>query len=158
MKSIKNFKRYHPDSVDKKLLERYIGAIILISEDDQDWYEYQKTFQPDTMKVDYEADGVIRSMGYDISGFCQDGCSIAEVSQWPKEAVPNRKWCFVDGQVVPRIYTADELREQATHKRDYLLEQAAKIIASLEDAVDFDMATDPEKSALLWPGKNTECC
>ncbi len=53
MKNIKNFKRYHPDSVDKKWLEHAVGAIFLISEDGQDWYECQKSFQPDTMKVEY---------------------------------------------------------------------------------------------------------
>ncbi|WP_334472043.1 tail fiber assembly protein [Arsenophonus sp. PmNCSU2021_1] len=149
MKNIKNFKRYHPDAVDKKWLEHAVGAIFLISEDGQDWYECQKFFQPDTMKVEYEADGVIRSMGYDISAFCPEGCSIAEVLAWPQEAAPNRKWCFIDGEVVPRIYTADELREQATHKRDYLLEQAAKIIAPLQDASDLDIATEAEKASLL---------
>jgi len=149
MKNIKNFKRYHPDIVDKKWLEHAVGAIFLISEDGQDWYECQKSFQPDTMKIEYEADGVIRSMGYDISGFCPEGCSIAEVSEWPKEIAPNRKWCFIDGEVVPRIYTADELREQATYKRDYLLEQAGKFIAPLQDAVDIEIATEAEKAALL---------
>ncbi|MBG6243594.1 MAG: tail fiber assembly protein [Candidatus Symbiopectobacterium sp. Dall1.0] len=149
MKNIKSFKRYHPDSVDKKALERAIGAIFLISEDGQDWYECQKTFQPETMKIEYENNGVIRSMGYDISGFCPEGCSVVEVSEWPKEAAANRKWCFLNGQVVPRVYTADELTEQATHKRDYRLEQAAKIIAPLQDAVDLDMATDAEKVTLL---------
>ncbi|MBT9429956.1 tail fiber assembly protein [Candidatus Symbiopectobacterium endolongispinus] len=149
MKSIKNFKRYHPDSADKKALELSVGAIFLISEDGQDWYECQKSFQPDTMKVEYEADGVIRSMGYYISGFCPEGCSVAEVSEWPKESVPNRKWCFVDGEVVSRVYTADKLKEQATHKRDYLLEQAAKIIAPLQGASDLDIATEAEKAALL---------
>lgn len=34
------------------------------------------------MKVEYEADGVIRPMGYYISGFCPEECSIAEVSEW----------------------------------------------------------------------------
>lgn len=149
MKNIKNFKRYHPDVVDKKWLEHAVGAIFLISEDGQDWYECQNSFQPDTMKVEYEADGVIRSMGYDISGFCPEGCSIAEVSEWPQEAAPNRKWCFVDGQVVPRIYTADELKGKTTHKQNYLLEQAAKIIAPLQDAVDLNVATKAEKAALL---------
>ncbi|RXK33024.1 phage tail protein [Arsenophonus endosymbiont of Bemisia tabaci Asia II 3] len=149
MQNIKNFKQYHPDSVDKKWLEYSVGAIFLIPEDGQDWYECQKLFQPDTMKVEYEADGVIRSMGYDISGFCPAGCSIAEVSEWPKEAAANQKWCFLNGQVVPRIYTAAELMEQATHKRDDRLEQAAKIITPLQDTVDLDMATEAEKAALL---------
>nr|WP_277950862.1 hypothetical protein [Candidatus Hamiltonella defensa] len=34
------------------------------------------------MKIEYESDGVICSMGYDISGFCPEGCSVAEVSEW----------------------------------------------------------------------------
>ncbi len=77
------------------------------------------------------------------------GAAYLKYPKWPKEAAPNRKWCFIDGEVVPRVYTADELMEQATHKRDYLLEQAAKIIAPLQDAVDLDMATETEKAALL---------
>ncbi|MFT4465272.1 MAG: tail fiber assembly protein [Sodalis sp. (in: enterobacteria)] len=120
MKNIKNFKRYHPDAVDKKCLEQAVGAIFLISEDGQDWYESQKLFQPDTMKVEYEANGIIRSMGYDISGFCPEGCSMAEVSKWPDEAAPNRKWCFIDGEVVPRVYTADELRGANSDVSDHL--------------------------------------
>ncbi|QBY45017.1 Caudovirales tail fiber assembly protein, lambda gpK [Arsenophonus nasoniae] len=135
MQNLKNFQRYHPESSDKKALESAMGVIFLISEDGQDWYECQKNFQLDTMKVEYDADGVIRSMGYDISGFCPEGCSVAEVSEWPKEAAPNRKWCFVDAQVVPRIYTADELRGKTTHKKNYLLEQATKMIAPLQDVM-----------------------
>ncbi|HGJ5866561.1 tail fiber assembly protein [Arsenophonus nasoniae] len=149
MQNLKNFQRYHPESSDKKALESAMGVIFLISEDGQDWYECQKNFQLDTMKVEYEADGVIRSMGYDISGFCPEGCSVAEVSEWPKEAAPNRKWCFVDAQVVPRIYTADELRGKTTHKKNYLLEQATKMIAPLQDAVDLNVATEAEKAALV---------
>jgi hypothetical protein len=150
MNNIKNFKRYYPTHAEKIALSLPVtDAIFLISEEGQDWYACQKIFQPETMKVVYEANGVIRSMSQDVSTLYPEGCSVAEVSKWPQEATANRTWCFIDGQVVPRIYTADELKEQATHKRDYLLEQAAKIIAPLQDAVDLDIVSDAEKASLL---------
>jgi hypothetical protein len=150
MKNLKHFKRYYPTHAQKIARNLPVtDAIFLISDDGQDWYACQKTFQPETMKVVYENNGVIRSMSQDVSTLYPAGCSVAEVSEWPKEAAPNRNWCFIDGQVVPRIYTADELKEQATHKRDDLLEKAAKITAPLQDAVDLDMATEAEKASLL---------
>ncbi|WP_334473640.1 tail fiber assembly protein [Arsenophonus sp. PmNCSU2021_1] len=146
MTEIHNFSLYLPD--DENLLK--LNALFLKSEDGRDWYESQQLFSPDSVKVVFnQADGVIVSFSRDVSTLWPVGLSVAEVSEWPKEAAPNRKWCFIDGEVVPRIYTADELREQAIHKRDYLLEQAAKIIAPLQDAVDLDMATEAEKAALL---------
>lgn len=146
MTVIHNFNLYRPE--DDNLLR--LNALFIKSEDGSDWYESQKLFSPNTVKVVFnKADGIIVSFSHDVSTLWPIGLSVAEVSEWPEEATPNGKWCFIDGQVVPRIYTVDELREQANHKRDYLLEQAAKIIAPLQDAVDLDMATEDEKDSLL---------
>ncbi|HGJ5876246.1 MAG TPA: hypothetical protein ACHBX0_07430 [Arsenophonus sp.] len=81
MQDLKFFKRYHPELSDKKALKSSMGVIFLMSEEGRDWYKCQKTFQPDTMKIEYESNGVIRSIGYDISGCCPEGCSVAEVSE-----------------------------------------------------------------------------
>lgn len=42
----------------------------------------------------------------------------------------------------------EELQQRAESQKLYLMSQAATAIAPLQDAVDLDMATDAEKSAL----------
>ncbi|CDG18609.1 tail fiber assembly protein [Xenorhabdus doucetiae] len=44
--------------------------------------------------------------------------------------------------------TAEQLREQATFQKQYLMSQASNSIAPLQYAVDLDMATDGERAAL----------
>ncbi|WP_214086206.1 hypothetical protein [Photorhabdus heterorhabditis] len=63
MQNIKNFSQYTPDSKQARKIIEDFNVIYLKSEDDQDWYECQKSFNPDTIKVMYDFNNVIRWFG-----------------------------------------------------------------------------------------------
>ncbi|GDL72504.1 phage tail fiber assembly protein [Escherichia coli] len=55
---------------------------------------------------------------------------------------------FKDGKVIKRIYTAEELQQQAENRKARLLADAESVILPLERAVRLNMATDEERSRL----------
>ncbi|MGK3732509.1 tail fiber assembly protein [Escherichia coli] len=95
-----------------------------------------------------------------------DGLSVVEVA----DITANRRadisggWMFKDGKVIKRIYTAEELLQQAENRKARLLADAESVILPLERAVRLNMATDEERSGLdAWErysvvvsGVNTE--
>ncbi|UUF23017.1 hypothetical protein NQB69_15765 [Escherichia coli] len=73
MLNIKNFKPYTPENM-------LVNASYLMSEDGQDWYECQKLFSPDTVKVVYDNSNVIISFSQDVSSLFPVNASVAEVA------------------------------------------------------------------------------
>ncbi|EOX9337101.1 tail fiber assembly protein, partial [Escherichia coli] len=60
----------------------------------------------------------------------------------------NGKWMFLDGKVVKREYTEQELQQQAESQKAALLSEAESVIQPLERAVRLNMATDEERTRL----------
>lgn len=161
MKDIKNFRKVEPSA---ELLRKYgltgDGEVFFLeSEDGQDWYECQQSFADDTVKIMYDASGIVVSAVVDpvgqregtrpVSMFWPDGFSVAEVAAVPDGFESDGKsWKFLNGEVVRRVYTADELIAQAQAKKASLLDEASAAIAPLERAVKYGVATDAEKSKL----------
>lgn len=64
-----------------------------------------KSFRPETVKLMYDKDGIIRSITtkpnaeghYDVSGFFPENMSVAEVGNLPEGADINGRWIF-DGE------------------------------------------------------------
>ncbi|WP_340619039.1 tail fiber assembly protein [Xenorhabdus entomophaga] len=73
MLNIKNFKEYKPEN--PKFGE---NVIYLISDDGQDWYECQKKYREDTLKVEYYEDGTIVRTSKDVSRLCPYNASVLE--------------------------------------------------------------------------------
>lgn len=144
MKNIKNFQRYSPASEEKKALERDINAIFLISDDGQDWYECQRNFSNATIKIMYDAEGIVRAITNDISSLFPENRSVAEVASLPEGASIDGTWIYEDGRVMPRQLTQRELLQQAERKKMSLLLQAEKAMAPLKDAVELEIATKEE--------------
>lgn len=107
MQDIKNFTPYKPES------PVISGAAHLKSEDGYDWYECQKLFSPDTIKVEYDNNGVITCISRDISGFWPVGKSVAEVpdTEENRRADISGRWGF-DGTDIIDLMTPDKAREQ----------------------------------------------
>ncbi|HEC3625763.1 TPA: tail fiber assembly protein, partial [Escherichia coli] len=57
-------------------------------------------------------------------------------------------WKFLDGKVVKREYTKQELQQQAELQKAALLSEAESVIQPLERAVRLNMATDEERTRL----------
>ncbi|MCC8379142.1 tail fiber assembly protein [Xenorhabdus sp. PB30.3] len=73
MLKMKNFKEYKPDNI-----KFGNNVIYLISDDGQDWYECQKKYREDTLKVEYYSDGTIVRTSKDVSRLCPYNASVLE--------------------------------------------------------------------------------
>ncbi|EAT0258025.1 DUF4376 domain-containing protein [Salmonella enterica] len=113
MQDIKNFTPYKPES------PVISGAAHLKSEDGHDWYECQKLFSPDTIKVEYDNNRVITCISRDVSGFWPVGKSVAEVpdTEENRRADISGRWGF-DGTGIIDLMTPDKAREQKAREID----------------------------------------
>lgn len=152
MQNIKNFKSYIPAEDKQDLLN--LGVNFLSSEDGKDWYDSQKDFKEKTLKITYDpVSKVIISASYDVSSLFPENLSVAEVEDTPKgfpTSVPFDSFVYDEkkGKISSRSYTSDELKEQASSKKRYLIAEAMTLINPLKFAVDLSIATDEEKSKL----------
>lgn len=150
MKIMKNIKEGQPVTLAQWELKKKINATFFFDEDGNEWYENQKLFQSDTLKIAYDSNNIIRMIESDISLIFPANLSVAEV----KNTTANRRadnmgsWQYIDGNIVTREYSVDELREQAQKKKNELLAQATAMIDPLQDAVDLAMATESEADFL----------
>lgn len=146
MKDYKNFKTYQPDDEVRQSLQAEHGVIFFKSESGEDWYEIQKTFSPDTLKVAYDQDGIIRSISDDVSMLTPENLSVAEVenSEQNLKADFYGDWVYKSGAIYRRQYTLAELVQEADEKKAGLLASAEAIIAPLARAVRLGMATGDE--------------
>jgi len=63
----------------------------------------------------------------------------------------DRSWQYIDGKIVPRVYTKQELMTQAIRNKNERLDFASKIISPLQDAFDLEIATNAEvKKLAVW--------
>ncbi|QPR29758.1 tail fiber assembly protein [Edwardsiella hoshinae] len=148
MLHLKNLTQYMPETDEQKEIAEQYNAIFWHDELGQDWYEAIPRFQPDTFKVKYLPNGVICAIDKDAGAICPEGGSVVEMDLLPDGVDSDGDWQFIDGSIVPRTYTPDELTVQAERKKQSLLAEAAKAIAPLQDAIDIGVAT-PEEEARL---------
>ena len=89
-----------------------------------------------------------------VAGWPDDAVAVGEgVYQFLIQRVADGKIIIADDNGYPVLaerppLTSEQLMAQAEEERKRLLALAAEKIAPLQDAADFDMATDDEKNAL----------
>lgn len=149
MQNIKNFSRGNPVTAEQLELEKF-NVLFLFSEDGREWYESQKLFSADTIKFTYDSDNIIRSISKDVSMLWPENLSVAEVPDTTanRRADIRGEWVFDGNKFAPRIYTTEELQQQADSRKKMLLADAETAIAPLSRAVKLGMATDKETSML----------
>lgn len=157
MQNIKNFTAVEPAAAWR---EKFAGTegelpLCLQSEDGQNWYDCQALFLPDTIKIMYDASGIIRGIidkpvpargnTLAVSMFFPLGMSVAEVLSLPGGCSNDGAWMFNGTSVVavPVDYVA--LAEKEKTRR---LAAATRAIAPLQDAVDLGIATQAETTLL----------
>ncbi|HCP3148039.1 TPA: tail fiber assembly protein, partial [Escherichia coli] len=146
MQHLKNITAGNPKTVEQYQLTKGFDVVWFFSEDGKNWYEEQKYFADDTIKIAYDKDNIIRYVEKDVTAIRPDGLSVVEVA----DITANRRadisggWMFKDGKVIKRIYTAEELLQQAENRKARLLADAESVILPLERAVRLNMATDEE--------------
>ncbi len=148
MQHIKNLKRYTPE-------ELFLGENVIYLQDDNgiDWYDAQKLFSPDTVKLAYDERGIICAINSDVSMLWPIGLSVIELNptKLPKRCLANGEWVFDGKKVSQRAYSAEEMMARAEARKNELLASAGKAVAPLQDAVDLGMAMEEEIVQLkLW--------
>lgn len=120
MMHLKNISVGNPKTLEQYQLTKRSGVIWLYSEDGKNWYEEQKNFAADTLKIAYDQNGVIVNISKDVSTINSTGLSVVELY----DITANRRvdiyggWMFDGKQVIKRIYTPEELRQQAEAKKE----------------------------------------
>ncbi|EOX2113276.1 tail fiber assembly protein [Escherichia coli] len=150
MMHLKNIKAGNPKTPEQYQLTKKAGVVWLYTEDGKNWYEEQKNFQPDTIKIAYDKNNVIVTVSKDVSTINPEGLSVVEVSDITanRRADNNGNWMFLDGKVVKREYTKQELQQQEELQKSALLSEAESVIQPLERAVRLNMATNEERARL----------
>lgn len=132
-----------------------MNVVFLKDENGNDWYQWLKTLSKETLKVSFNPDSK------EIIHFSYDASTIFPVNQIVVEIAPENvpdeftaagekalggAFLFADGEitVAPVDYAAEAQRNKLE-----LLTQANNVIATLQDAVDLNMATDEETANLL---------
>lgn len=153
MLTLKNFRVYKPETNPFAAFGAS-SAVFLKDEDGNDWYEVQKRFATDTLKIAYtEANGVINMAAMEADMLMPFDMSVTEVdagilSKVDIHSLIKGKWMLKDGKIQPRIYSVEEHREAAVRLKEEKQRQAEDKIAPLARAVKLGMATEEEKAAL----------
>lgn len=145
----KNFKSYVPITVPFEL--RRLNVLFLKSEDGYDWYECQKQFAKETMKITFDEAGVICGFSEDVSALWPINLSVAEVTNniMARRLDISGNWVFDGKTIVKRVLTVDELTSKAEKERQRKLEEASNKMRPLEYAVALNMQTKEEEERLV---------
>ncbi|ECA5219236.1 tail fiber assembly protein [Salmonella enterica subsp. enterica serovar Bareilly] len=122
----------------------------LFDEDGKNWYEEQKKFSADSLKIAYDKNNIIVDINKDVSAINPEGYSVIELPDITanRRADVSGRWMFNGEQVSKRVYSPEELRQQAEAKKVKLLEEAETVITPLARAVKQGIATDEEQKRL----------
>ena len=151
------FSRYTPSDEsrisDAELISALTGrgVIFLKDDNDVDWYDAQKKFAADTMKIAFGDDNIIRYFSIDASMLNPIDMSVGEVelSDVPEGLDILGGWCFDGVKIIRRELTKDELIAKAESKKQSLLQIATLAIAPLHDAVEMNVSTIEEEQLLI---------
>lgn len=131
-----------------------MNIVFLKDDNGNDWYQWLKTLSKDTLKISFNPDSKkIVHFSYDASAIFPVNQIVVEIAP---ENVPDEfiaagekalggAFLFVDGEITaaPVDYEAETQR-----KKQELLAYANNVIATLQDAVELDMATEKEAKIL----------
>lgn len=135
----KKFERYTP-------VEPLYGNVSYSRNADGDWYEQQKNFAEDTLKILYDDDGRISVFTRDVSQLPDPaGFYVAELSA---ATIDTSRQRFIAGKLVEYQKSQSELIADAEAMKSTLKSKADSEIAWRQYAVDRGIATVEESAAL----------
>lgn len=128
------------------------GALHLLSEDGQDWYDVREKLSVEKLKIAYQTDGVIRQQSYNAVELFPENLSVTEINiEDVPDELPERldgNWVFDGKKIAPRIIPESELIAQAEETRAQFMSEANQRIIPLQDAYDLGIATNEELAQL----------
>ncbi|HFS3837246.1 TPA: tail fiber assembly protein, partial [Escherichia coli] len=147
MNNFKNFTSYTPGEDKRELIDA--GVLFLLDENSNDWYECQKFFHENTIKIVYDSDNIVVSISNDVSTLWPVGASVAEIETLPDGVDIDGNWIFDGENVVERVRTADELKTMAESRRTERLNSARQqLVISQTKLLRGRILSEDEQSAL----------
>ncbi|MBD8159246.1 tail fiber assembly protein [Pantoea agglomerans] len=145
---MKNLTRYQPEKITEGYPE---STLFLRDEQGRDWYESQKEFQREKLKIVFNSNGVIVSMSKDVSSLWPLGNSVAEVAaaDVPDGIDISGNWMYDGKNIVPRTYTAEEWEAKAEAQRQNLLSAANAATADWRTELQLDVISEDDKASLV---------
>ncbi|EFB3608008.1 tail fiber assembly protein, partial [Escherichia coli] len=80
MQHLINITAGNPKTVEQYQLTKNFDVVWFFTEDGKNWYEEQKYFADDTIKIAYDKDNIIRYVEKDVTAIRPDGLSVVEVA------------------------------------------------------------------------------
>lgn len=142
---LKNLQVYNAETIAGK------SVLFLKDSEGNDWYESQKLFADETLKVAYDSAGIIVSMNYDVSTLWPVDNSVAEVAadDVPEGIDISGNWVYDGKNIVPRTYSAEEWHAKAEAQRQSLLTAANAATADWRTELQLDTISEEDKSNLI---------
>lgn len=122
----KNFQPGKPSTASDIALAKEYGLTFLFDDQGHEWYASQRSFSPNTIKVAYDSNNVIRSVSRDVSALWPVNMSVAELEDNESSQAVNISgtWKYNDGKVIQISPDTEQLESQ----RDFLRDEAIKKI------------------------------
>lgn len=152
MIKFENFSSYIPVS-DESIPLIKLGISFLRTSDGSDWYDIQKLFSDDTVKVVYDKNNVIVSFSDDVSTLFPDGQSIVELrkADVPKDLDVSGGWVFNNNEIVKREYSEDEKISSAELMRTNLITFARETMNEWQNDLLLGTISAQDKESLaVW--------
>lgn len=144
MLHLKNITAGNPKTAEQYQLTKQYGVTWLFSEDDKNWYEEQKNFASDTIKMVYTGDGRVVWVGKDVTGIEPRNASVIEVP----DITANRRitvpgyWFYRDGNFI------FDYKLKAEDERDALLKQVSIMTSEWEKDLLLGLISDEDREKL----------
>ncbi|EFH8989879.1 TPA: tail fiber assembly protein [Escherichia coli] len=125
-------------------MTKQYGVTWLFSEDGKNWYEEQKNFASDTIKMVYSGDGRVVWVGKDVTGIEPRNASVIEVP----DITANRRitapgyWFYRNDEFV------FDYKLKAEDERDALLKQASIMTSEWEKDLLLGLISDEDREKL----------
>ncbi|WP_252991655.1 tail fiber assembly protein [Shigella boydii] len=134
----------NPKTAEQYQLTKQYDVTWLFSEDGKNWYEEQKNFASDTIKMVYTGDGRVVWVGKDVTGIEPRNASVIEVP----DITANRRitapgyWFYRNDEFV------FDYRLKAEDERDALLAQVSARTGEWEEDLLLGLISDEDREKL----------
>lgn len=144
MLHLKNITAGNPKTAEQYQLTKQYGVTWLFSEDGKNWYEEQKNFASDTIKMVYTGDGRVVWVGKDVTGIEPRNASVIEVP----DITANRRitapgyWFYRDDKFV------FDYKLKAEDERDALSQRVSIMTSEWEKDLLLGLISDEDREKL----------
>lgn len=152
MTILTNFKLYTPEEEDLVELSNKFKILFIKSEEGVDWYKSQKSFNPEYLKIVFDASsGEIISVTKDITGLWPIDASVADIDYDTNATIADFKDKIFDiktKKIKEKVLSSQEIQEEVDKQIKDKRQEAFDLITPLQYAKDLDMIDEKESAYL----------